>query len=125
MKILVLDDHAAFRDEVVKMLIRNGHEAHGVSMAASAVTLIEDGDYDFVLVDYNMPIHDGLWFMKNLKQPCRTKALLVTAHVNPQVISAMLKSGASGYLIKPFDEEDLLRHLEFHSGRGQAVFKER
>ena len=125
MKILVLDDHAAFRDEVVKMLIRNGHEAHGVSMATSALSMIEGGDYDFVLVDYNMPIHDGLWFMRNLPQPCRTKALLMTAHVNQQVIDTMLKNGVSGYVIKPFAEEALLNGLNSRAESGRPALKER
>jgi CheY-like chemotaxis protein len=116
MKILVLDDHNAFRDEIVAMLIRNGHEAHGVSMVTSAVSLVESGAYDVVLVDYNMPGHNGIWFMQNVKWPRRTKAILVTAHTNQQVINEMLINGASGYLIKPFDEEKLMEYLDSHSG---------
>jgi two-component system, LuxR family, response regulator FixJ len=121
MKVLVLDDHAGFRDEVVAMLIRNGHEAFGVSMATSAIPLVESGDYDFVLVDYHMPAHDGIWFMKNTQWPRRTRAILVTAHVNVQVVDTMMKAGAAGYLVKPFDEEDLLRHLTFHAGDGRPA----
>jgi two-component system, LuxR family, response regulator FixJ len=121
MNVLVLDDHAAFRDEVVAMLICNGHKAFGVSMATSAIPLVESGEYDFVLVDYHMPAHDGVWFMKNTQWPRRTKAILVTAHVNPQVIDTMMKAGAAGYLVKPFEEEDLLRHLTFHAGDARPV----
>ncbi|MGD9874036.1 MAG: response regulator [Kiritimatiellia bacterium] len=121
MKILVLDDHAAFRGDVLAMLTRNGHEAHGVATAASAIPLVEGGDYDFVLVDYNMPEHDGIWFMKNVRWPRRTKALLVTAHTNRQVINAMSEAGVRGYIIKPFDEEDLLRHLDFHAGHSRRA----
>jgi two-component system, chemotaxis family, chemotaxis protein CheY len=120
MKILVLDDHHAYRKEVVAMLNRCGHEAHEVARAASAVPLAENGDYDLVLVDFNMPDHDGLWFMRNTKLPPRTKALLVTAHANRYVINQMFQSGVAGYIIKPFDETELIRHLEFHFGRGDA-----
>ena len=115
MKILVLDDHKGFRDEVVAMLTRNGHNAQGVDNAANAVPLVESGEYDLTLVDYYMPEHDGIWFMQNVKWPRRTKAILVTAHLNTQVINMMFKMGASGYIIKPFDEEELMRHLDFHT----------
>lgn len=123
MKILVLDDHATFRDEVVEMLIRNGHEAHGVSMATSAVSLVESGQYDVVLVDYKMSEHDGIWFMKKVKWPRHTKAIVVTAHTNPQVINEMLIHGASGYLIKPFDEEDLLRQLNALAVQNRPAYR--
>ncbi len=114
MKILVLDDHDGFRNEIVDILIRNGHATDGVASAIEAVALVEDGDYDLVLVDYNMPDHDGLWFMKNAKRPRSTKALLVTAHVDRGIIDEMFRSGAAGYIIKPFGEDDLLHHIGFH-----------
>ena len=115
MKVLVLDDHEGFRNEIVAILARTGHEASGAGSPEEAIPLVENGDYDFLLVDYQMPGHDGIWFMQHVKRPRRTKAILVTAHVNPQVTDAMFKSGACGYIIKPFDEADLLRHLDFHS----------
>ena len=115
MKILVLDDYKPFRDEVLAMLTRNGHAAEGADSAPAAIPLVENGDYDFVLVDFSMPDHDGLWFMRHVRKPRHTKALLVTAHVNREMINRMFRLGAAGYLIKPFDEKDLLRHLEFYS----------
>jgi two-component system, cell cycle response regulator CpdR len=120
MKVLVLDDHQAFRDEVVEMMGRRGHEARGVGRADDAIPLAESGEYDFVLVDFSMPEHDGIWFMKHVKLPPNTKALLVTAHVNKDMMAQMFKLGAAGYLIKPFDEGDLVRHLQFH-WRGSAA----
>jgi two-component system, chemotaxis family, chemotaxis protein CheY len=119
MKFLVLDDHEAFREEIVAILVRNGHEAQGVATATAAIPMVEAGRYDFVLVDFNMPEHDGIWFMQNVKLPRGTKAILVTAHVHRQMINTMFKAGAVGYLIKPFDEDALLRQIEFHSKQGR------
>ena len=84
--------------------------------ANEAIPLAENGNYDFVLVDFQMPLHDGFWFMKNVRLPSKTKALLVTAYVNRIMIAEMFKVGVRGYIIKPFDEDDLLHHLAFHSG---------
>jgi len=113
-KILVLDDHTGFRNEIVDILVRNGYAAEGAAAALEAVALVKEGDYDLVLADYNMPGHDGLWFMRNVECPRSTKVLLVTAYVNRDVIDEMFKAGAAGYLIKPFDEADLLHHIAHH-----------
>lgn len=120
MRVLVLDDHKAFRDEVLDMLTRNNHEGVAADSAQTAIRLVRDGNFDFVLVDFSMPEHDGIWFLKQAKLPRHTKALLVTAHVNTTLIAQALKLGAVGYLIKPFEEADLLRHLAFHSKAAEA-----
>jgi two-component system, chemotaxis family, chemotaxis protein CheY len=114
-KILIVDDHRGYREEVARMLIHNGHETKGAETAEEAIPLIESGDFDYALVDYSMPIHDGLWLMQHARCPRRTKALLVTAHIDRQMINRMFGAGICGYIIKPFDEEDLLRNLEFYS----------
>lgn len=118
MKILVLDDHDGFREEVLGMLTRNRHECTGVGSAEAAIPLAESGDFDLVLVDYSMPTHDGVWFMQHVRLPWKTKAMLVTAHTQRDMMNRMFKLGIVGYLVKPFDEDDLLRHLAFYVDQG-------
>jgi response regulator NasT len=83
--------------------------------ANEALSMAEKGGYDFVLIDYKMPDNDGLWFMEHVHLPRRTKALLMTGHVNRDVIKRMFKLGVSGYLIKPFRDQELLLHLDYYS----------
>jgi len=118
MQVLVIDDYTPLRNELIAILLRNGIEADGASSAQEAIPLVEQGHYDFVLVDYQMPEHDGLWFMQTVKRPAATKVLLITAQVDRDNIDNMFKAGVSGYIIKPFDEEDLLHHLGFHANKG-------
>ncbi|MBN1270218.1 MAG: response regulator [Kiritimatiellae bacterium] len=120
MRILVIDDHQGVRDEIRRILMQNGHDADAVGSADAAIPLIETGNYDFALLDYQMPEHDGLWLMRNTRIPPRTKVVLVTIHTNHLLISEMFKAGVVGYLIKPFDEDDLLRHLAYHSNRHEG-----
>jgi len=117
MKILILDDNEALRIAVGGILRALSHAVETTDDAKVAVGMVEAGEYDFVLVDYKMPVTDGIWFMKNAKIPKRTKVLLMTAYVDRDVIAQMFELGAVGYLIKPFDTEELVRHLEFHSTR--------
>ena len=116
-KILVVDDDRRLLEEVAAILGRNGHTADCVDNAVQAQDMAEKGSYDFVLVDYRMPEHDGIWFMKSVKLPRGTRALLVTSLVDKDVIRAMFSGGVCGYIIKPFDEEELMRNLNFHSER--------
>ena len=114
MKILVLDDDRALLRTMDAILSRHGHEVTCVEDSEEAVTLVAGHDYDFVLVDYQMGGKSGVWFMENANLPPKTKALLVTGNVDKKVITNMFDLGASGYIIKPFGEEELLRHLQFH-----------
>jgi len=115
MKILILDDDPNVLEALRVTLSMHEHEVDCVDNAEDAVELTAKNTYDFVLVDYKMPDKDGVWFMENAKLPSETKALLMTAYLNRDVINKMFSVGVSGYLLKPFDEEELLRHLEFHS----------
>jgi CheY-like chemotaxis protein len=114
MKILIIDDHEGFREAIRDILVKNSHSADTAASAVEAIPLAESGNYDLILVDFQMPEHDGFWFMRNVKLPRKTKALLVTGHVDKAIIREMFKVGVSGYVIKPFDEDDLLHHLVFY-----------
>ena len=115
MKILILDDDENLLEALRRVLEMNDFEVDCFSKASEAVPAVEEGAYDFVLVDYKMPENDGIWFMENTTIPKITRVLLITAYVNRDVINRMFALGASGYLIKPFDEEELLRNLLFFS----------
>ena len=117
MKILVIDNNIKVLAEIGQMLYRNGHSADCIDNADDAVTMVETNYYDFILVERQIPGHDGLWFMKNASIPQYTKILLITSHIAGPTIVRMFKAGISGYVIRPFDESELLRHLRFHSNR--------
>jgi len=124
MKILVLDDDDGLLEAIGKFLRLHKHEVDTANNSKVALKMVEAKPYDFILVDYKMPGNDGIWFMKNTKLPRKTKVLLITAYVDRKVIKRMFELGACGYLIKPFDDEELLRNLSFFSksanpGRGQ------
>jgi len=113
MKVLVLDDDNDFLETIKKILLSHNHLVDCAGSAKDALAMLDQSEYDYVFVDYKMPENDGIWFMKNAKLPRRTRALLMTAFVNREVINKMFALGACGYLIKPFNEEDLLRHMAF------------
>ena len=113
MRVIIIDDDDTLTSALKLLLEAHNYEVETFSNALDAVVPVEAGDCDFVLVDYKMPGHDGIWFMENTNIPASTRIILVTAYVNPAVIKRMFALGVSGYLIKPFDEEELLRNLRF------------
>ena len=121
MKILVLDDDKGFLETVELMLASGGHEVDTTTNAEHAASEGQRNDYDVVLVDYKMPNKDGLWFMKNANLPLKTKALLVTAYINRDIVNQMFQLGASGYLIKPFDQND--RIVDNDAGEDNASYE--
>ena len=121
MKILLLDDEEHLLNAVERVLADLGHSVDCTTDAQKAAGMIESGGYDFALVDFMMPVHDGAWFMKTARVPSNTKVLLMTAHVDKDVIKNMFKLGVRGYLIKPLEKEELIKHLAFHSTGGQQT----
>lgn len=113
MNVLVLDDDEDLSSALRDILSLRKLDVDCTTSAPDAVKKLGDKHYDVVLVDYVMPHHDGLWFMKHAKLPRTTKVLLMTGHIERKVINTMFELGACGYIIKPFDEDELLRNLSF------------
>ena len=113
MKILILDDNESLVLALKGILQSNGHEVDGCVTATDAIARLGEATYNLILLDYKMPANDGIWFMTEANVPRSTKVLLMTAYVQRNVINTMFKLGACGYMMKPFDEEELLRNLDF------------
>ena len=115
MNILVIDDDADLLEVLSDILEDQGHKVDSTESPVQAIEMAQQADYDFVFVDYRMPKYDGVWFMKEVELPRTTKALLMTAHVDRTVIKQMFALGVVGYITKPFDSDEITRHLEYHS----------
>jgi DNA-binding response OmpR family regulator len=113
MKILIVDDNESLVTALQGILNNNGHHVDTTTSATQAITRLGEQRYDLILLDYKMPTNDGIWFMSQASIPKTTKVLLMTAYVHRNVINTMFKLGACGYMMKPFDEAELLRNLEF------------
>jgi len=121
MKVLVVDDDPSFLETVRDMLLASKYVVDCVDNAKEGVERVEATKYDYVLVDYKMPENDGIWFMKHARLPRGTKVLLMTGYVKKDAIKALFKLGICGYLIKPLERDELIKHLEFHSPGTQTA----
>jgi two-component system chemotaxis response regulator CheY len=105
-KALVIDDSRAMRKILRRVLERMGFEVSEAENGQAALDAIEqDGAPDLALVDWNMPVMDGLQFVVNLRAQREHRdvtIMMVTTESEYSQIVRALAAGAHEYLIKPF-----------------------
>lgn len=112
MKILLIDDHALFRDGFA-LLIRSlsaDCEVDCVGTGALGLsTLRNNPDIDLVLLDYKLPDGNGMDFLQQLRQQSpSTPVVLLSAEENTALIQTALHQGASGFIPKSASAEIML-----------------
>ena len=107
---LVVDDSRVVRKVARKILEANGFAVIEAGDGKQALDTCRSGLPDCVLLDWNMPIMDGLSFLKALRKefgPANPPVVFCTTENDLGHIEAAIQSGAQEYIMKPFDEEIL------------------
>jgi len=116
MNALIVDDSRAMRTILKRTLIELGFDVHEAGDGAEAMAQLERlGSVDVVLVDWNMPVMDGLTFVKQVRsQPMyeRMRLVMVTSESEPQRILRALMAGADEYATKPITADGLADKLD-------------
>jgi len=108
-KILIVDDAAFMRMKCMKLLTDNGYEVVEAETGAQAVEKYQAHKPDGVLLDITMPDMDGLEALKELRKiDPGARVAMVTAMGQQSIVMEALKSGASDFVVKPFDAERVL-----------------
>ena len=106
MRALVIDDSRATRAILSRILQQVGFETSDVADGQLALTwLAENGPVDLALVDWNMPVLDGLSFVKIVRaNPAYgpMKLMMVTTESDVERMITALEAGADEYAMKPF-----------------------
>jgi len=116
MKILVVDDFSTMR-RIIKNLLKdlgftNVQEADDGS---TALPMLQQGDFDFVVTDWNMPGMQGIDLLRNIRADDNLKeipVLMVTAEAKKEQIVAAAQAGVNGYVVKPFTAATLKEKLD-------------
>ncbi|MHD0644700.1 chemotaxis response regulator CheY [Pseudomonas aeruginosa] len=115
-KFLVVDDFPTMRRIVKNLLVDNGFsDIEEAENGQDALDKLRAGKYDFVLTDWNMPVMTGLELLKEIRKDPALKhlpVLMVTAEAQKEQIIEAAKSGADGYVVKPFTAQILQEKLQ-------------
>ncbi|AWL11294.1 Histidine kinase [Saliniradius amylolyticus] len=116
MKILVVDDFSTMR-RIIKNLLKdlgftNVQEADDGN---TALPMLQQGDFDFVVTDWNMPGMQGIDLLRAIRSDDNLKhlpVLMVTAEAKKEQIVAAAQAGVNGYVVKPFTAATLKEKLD-------------
>ena len=110
-RILTVDDSVSLRRLVGATLTEAGHQVTEVANGLDGLDAAKKQSFNLVISDMNMPIMDGLTFIKSLRALGTykfTPILVLTTEMDPEKKKAAKEAGATGWIVKPFDPEQLL-----------------
>ena len=116
MKILIVDDFSTMR-RIIKNLLRdlgftNTSEADD---GQTALPMLQQGNFDFLITDWNMPGMEGIELLKRVRADDNLKSmpvLLVTAEAKKEQIVEAAQAGVNGYIVKPFTASTLKEKID-------------
>jgi len=109
LRILVVDDEAGIRFAIAEALRSEGHEVVAAADGIYGLEQLSARVFDVVVSDVQMPRLDGLALFRRVKAEAPdTEVILMTAHGSVQDAVQALKEGASDYLLKPFEIDEIL-----------------
>ncbi|WP_250625334.1 response regulator [Pinirhizobacter soli] len=110
-RILAVDDSASMRSMVAFTLRGAGHDVEEAENGQLAVDAAKGRKFDLVLADVNMPVMDGIAMVRELRSLAEYKGvpiLMLTTESHPERKQEGKAAGATGWLVKPFDPDQLL-----------------
>jgi two-component system, NarL family, response regulator NreC len=113
-RIILADDHVIVRQGIKSLLEREGmHVIAEASDGREAVGYAESMSPDVVVMDIGMPMLNGMEAARELARCCpKVKPILLTQHDEPQYVSAALKAGVKGYVLKSQISGDLVQAIQ-------------
>ncbi|MEA3334526.1 MAG: response regulator [Chloroflexota bacterium] len=112
-RVIIADDEALIRQDLREMLSNLGYLVIGdVGDGLSAVNLARELKPDLVIMDIKMPDMDGIEAARILTEEGVAPVLLLSAYSQRDLVERAAEAGVSGYVIKPFDESNLLPAIE-------------
>ncbi len=116
MKILVVDDFSTMR-RIIKTLLRDlgFNNTAEAADGASALPMLQAGDFDFLITDWNMPDMSGIELLRAVRADPKLSSLpvlMVTAESKRDQIVQAAEAGVNGYIVKPFTAVTLKEKID-------------
>ena len=113
--ILVVENDADINDSTCEMLELSGHKSLSATDGTKGIEIAITEQPDLILCDIWMTEKDGYEVLDELKENTLTQKIpfvFFTASAEPSEVKRGLAMGASGYICKPFTEEELLGTIQ-------------
>jgi len=110
-RVLIVDDSPTMRQMVSFTLREANFDVLEAENGQDALKKVEGQKFDLILTDLNMPVMDGITFIRNARGLTTTKytpILMLTTESQAEKKSEGKAAGATGWIVKPFDPPKLL-----------------
>jgi DNA-binding NtrC family response regulator len=113
-KVLIVDDEADIRESLEALLVyEGGYEVDLAQNGTEGLAAMEAREYDLVLLDLMMPDRSGMEVLREVRERDRELPIfMITAYGSTQVAVDALKSGATDYFQKPWENDKLLLEID-------------
>lgn len=113
MRILLIDDSKTMRNIQKSVLKQLGYtDLEEACDGQDALNKVGEFNPDLCLVDWNMPVMDGLTFVKNFRETNKTTPLImVTTEAEKSRVIEAIKAGVNNYVVKPFTPDLLSERI--------------
>lgn len=112
-KILVVDDESIIRESLVFVLSKENYEVDEASNGLQALEKIKSDNFDLLITDIEMPELKGIELLEKVRQYSPdTFVILITAYASIETAISAFRKGASDYILKPLEFEDLLHRVK-------------
>ena len=124
MRILLVEDERMTRTALTGTLRKEGHEVTPCPDGDVAMAALQEGGFELVLTDLNLPGPDGLEILSEAKRrDSEVKVIIMTAYASTETAVEALRQGAYDYVIKPFQTDEVLARVG-RIGQLNAVVEE-
>ena len=109
--ILAVDDSSSMRQMVSFTLKGAGHQVVEAQDGQDALNKAKSQQFDLIITDVNMPVMDGITFIRNLRGEANykfTPMLMLTTESAADKKAEGKAAGATGWIVKPFNPDQLL-----------------
>ncbi|MFA6810230.1 MAG: response regulator [Desulfoplanes sp.] len=116
-RILLVDDEERFLSSARKVFRHQGIEILTADSGIMALKILQDNPVDAVILDVKMPGMNGMQTLEKIKTDHPDiQVILLTGHATTESAEEGMRYGASGYLVKPVDLDELLQKAKSACG---------
>lgn len=109
LRVLVVDDEVSLRELLSEVLTDDGYDVTTAGTAEEALQLFSEDPFPLVISDIRMPGMNGIDLLKKIKSEKEdTQVVIITSHASLDTAVTALREGAYDYLIKPFEDLDVI-----------------
>jgi len=120
-KLLLIEDDELASELIAEYLGECGFNVDTVFTATDGVARIKHEGYDLLILDINLPDFDGYEVLKNIKNRVSIPIIITSAHSDTKSKLLAFKYGASDYMVKPLDLEELEARIWLQLGKNSEI----